>query len=336
LQNVLVTGGAGYIGSVVCQTLLERGHSVVVLDSLEEGHRQALPPDGTFFQGDLGDESLLKKIFDAYPIGAVVHLAAYCQVGESVQDPEKYYGNNVSKGLVLLKAMRAFGVKKIIFSSTAAVYGEPVSTPIIEAHPTQPVNPYGHSKLIFEQVLDWYQKAYGFKYVTFRYFNAAGAIGRLGEDHHPETHLIPLILRDPLKAIRGPFMGRVNEPLTVFGLDYPTPDGSCVRDYIHVRDLALAHVLALERLDDLPVRIFNLGNDQGFSVLEVIEAAGQVSGRKIPFRNGERRPGDPAVLVASSVRARKVLGWEPRYPELKEIISSAWGWHQKFPMGYEG
>jgi UDP-glucose 4-epimerase len=336
LQHILVTGGAGYIGSVVCQTLLERGHSIVVLDSLEEGHRQALPPNGIFFQGDLGDEFLLKKIFKSNPIGAVVHLAAYCQVGESVQDPEKYYVNNVSKGLVLLKAMRVFGVKKIVFSSTAAVYGEPVSIPIIETHPTQPVNPYGHSKLVFEQVLDWYQKAYGLKYVTFRYFNAAGAIDRLGEDHHPETHLIPLILQDLLNEIQGPFMGRVKEPLTVFGLDYATPDGSCLRDYIHIRDLALAHVLALERLDDLPVRIFNLGNDRGFSVLEVIEAAGQVSGRKIPFRSGERRPGDPAVLVASSARARKVLGWEPRYPELKEIISSAWGWHQKFPLGYEG
>jgi UDP-glucose 4-epimerase len=336
MKHVLVTGGAGYIGSVVCQTLIERGHSIVVLDSLEEGHRQALPPNGIFFQGDFGDEPFLKKIFDSYPIGAVLHLAAYCQVGESVQDPEKYYGNNVSKGLVLLKAMRIFGIQKIVFSSTAAVYGEPTSTPIAESHPTQPLNPYGHSKLIFEQVLNWYQKAYGLKYVTFRYFNAAGAIDRLGEDHHPETHLIPLILRDPLAEVHGPSRERFKEPLTVFGLDYPTPDGSCLRDYIHVRDLALAHVLALERLDDLQQRIFNLGNDRGFSVLEVIEAAGQVSGRKIPFRSGERRPGDPAVLVASSAQARKVLGWEPRYSELKEIIDSAWRWHQKFPKGYEG
>ncbi|MBI4766549.1 MAG: UDP-glucose 4-epimerase GalE [Deltaproteobacteria bacterium] len=322
MKHVLVTGGAGYIGSVVCQTLLERGHSIVVLDSLEEGHRQALPPKGIFFQGDLGDESLLKNIFKSYPLEAVLHLAAYCQVGESVEDPEKYYGNNVSKGLVLLRNMRTFGIKKIVFSSTAAVYGEPLSTPIAETHPTQPLNPYGHSKLIFEQVLDWYQKAYGFKYVTFRYFNAAGAIDRLGEDHHPETHLTPLVLREGV-------------PLTVFGLDYPTPDGSCIRDYIHVRDLALAHVLALERLDDLRERIFNLGNGQGFSVLEVIEAAAQVRGRKIPFRPGERRRGDPAVLVASSAQARKILGWEPQYPDLKEIIASAWRWHQKFPRGYE-
>ena len=305
MDYILVTGGAGYIGSVVCQTLLERGHSIVVLDSLEEGHRQALPPKGIFFQGDLGDELFLKKIFDSYPIEAVLHMAAYCLVGESVQDPEKYYNNNVSKGLVLLKAMRAFGVQKIVFSSTAAVYGEPLSTPIAETHPTRPVNPYGHSKLIFEQILDWYQKAYGLKYVTFRYFNAAGAIDRLGEDHHPETHLIPLILRSPLTEDHGPLQERAREPLTVFGMDYPTPDGSCLRDYIHIRDLALAHVLALERLDNLQERIFNLGNGRGFSVLEVIEAASQVSGRKIPFRRGERRPGDPAVLVASSYAGPK-------------------------------
>jgi UDP-glucose 4-epimerase len=336
MQHVLVTGGAGYIGSVVCQTLIERGHPIVVLDSLEEGHRQALPLNAGFFQGDLGDEILLRKIFESYPVGAVLHLAAYCQVGESVQDPEKYYGNNVSKGLVLLKAMRVFGVNKIVFSSTAAVYGEPLSTPIVETHPTQPLNPYGHSKLIFEQVLDWYQKAYGLKYVTFRYFNAAGALDRLGEDHHPETHLIPLVLRGPLTEIQGYSMKGAEEPLTVFGLDYATPDGSCLRDYIHVRDLALAHVLALERLDDLPMRIFNLGNGQGFTVLEVIEAAGRISGRNIPFRSGERRQGDPAVLVASSTQARKVLGWEPQYPDLEEIISSAWRWHQKFPKGYEG
>jgi UDP-glucose 4-epimerase len=335
MKHVLVTGGAGYIGSVVCQTLLERGHSIIVLDSLEEGHRQALPTNSIFFQGDLGDEPFLKNIFDSYPIEAVLHLAAYCQVGESVRDPEKYYGNNVSKGLVLLKAMRLSGVKKIVFSSTAAVYGEPISIPIVETHPTRPVNPYGHSKLIFEQALDWYQKAYGLKYVTFRYFNAAGAVDRLGEDHHPETHLIPLILRTLLTDFHGPSMEGAVEPLTVFGMDYPTPDGSCLRDYIHIRDLALAHVLALERLDDLQERIFNLGNGQGFSVLEVIEAAGQVSGREIPFRCGERRPGDPAVLVASSSRARKVLGWEPQYPELKEIIASAWHWHQEFPKGYE-
>src|SRR4030042_3673336 len=251
MKPVLVTGGAGYIGSVVCQTLLERGHSIIILDSLEEGHSEALTPKGVFFQGDLGDEVLLKKIFDSFSIGAVLHLAAYCLVGESVQDPEKYYWNNVSKGLVLLKVMRTFGVEKIVFSSSAAVSGEPLSTLIGETHPTHPINPYGHSKLIFEQILGQYQKAYGLKYATFRYFNAAGAFDRLGEDHTPETHLIPLIIRRALREVHGPSDESINGPLTVFGLDYPTSDGSCLRDYIHVRDLALAHVLALERLDDL-------------------------------------------------------------------------------------
>jgi UDP-glucose 4-epimerase len=328
MKHVLVTGGAGYIGSVVGQTLLERGHPVVVLDSLEEGHRQALSPQGIFFQGDLGDEIVLKKVFESYPIEAVIHMAAYCLVEESVEDPGKYYDNNVSKGLALLEALRKFGVKKFVFSSSAAVYGEPHFTPITEAHPTHPVNPYGHSKLIFEQVLDWYQKAYSLQYVIFRYFNAAGAMDRLGEDHHSETHLIPLVLRTLLK-------GRSGSSLMVFGKDYPTPDGSCVRDYVHVQDLALAHVLALERLDSLTERIFNLGNGHGFSVLEVIEAAGLVTGQNIPFSYGERRPGDPAVLVASSDQARKVLGWEPRFPQLKDIIASAWRWHQKFPKGYQ-
>jgi UDP-glucose 4-epimerase len=328
MKHVLVTGGAGYIGSVVCQTLIERGHSVIVLDSLEEGHRQALPQKGIFFQGDLGDEMVLKAVFESYPLDAVVHLAAYCLVGESVEDPGKYYDNNVSKGLILLKVMREFGIQKIVFSSSAATYGEPRFTPITEIHSTQPVNPYGHSKLIFEQVLDWYQKAYGLQYVTFRYFNAAGASNRLGEDHHPETHLVPLVLRTLLPE-------RLGSSVAVFGKDYPTPDGSCIRDYIHVQDLALAHVLALEKIDSLQERIFNLGNGQGFSVLEVIEAAGQVTGQNIPFTFEDRRPGDPAVLVASSVQARKVLGWEPQFPQLKDIIASAWCWHQKFPEGYK-
>lgn len=332
---VLVTGGAGYIGSVVCQTLLERGHSIVIVDSLEEGHRQALPAEGIFFQGDFGDQTLLKTIFESYPVSAVAHLAAYCLVGESVQDPEKYYENNVSKGLGLLKAMRAAGVNRIVFSSTAAVYGEPRSIPIEETHPTHPVNPYGHSKLIFEQVLDWYSQAYGLKAVTFRYFNAAGASGRLGEDHQPETHLIPLILKAALARVQSPVKERDQIPLTVFGLDYPTPDGSCLRDYIHIQDLALAHVLALEKLDRLSRRHFNLGNSRGFSVLEMIETARKVTGLEIPYRIGARRPGDPAVLVASSQQARTVLGWEPRYPELAEIIASAWTWHQRFPDGYQ-
>ncbi len=335
MGTILVTGGAGYIGSVVCRTLLERGHGVVVLDSLEEGHRSALPAEGVFFQGDLGNESLLKNIFESYPVQAVLHLAAYCLVGESVQNPGKYYGNNVSKGVVLLETMKTFGIDKIVFSSTAAVYGEPQSTPIREGHPTRPVNPYGHSKLVFEQIMDWYTRAYGLKTVTFRYFNAAGAVDRTGEDHTPETHLVPLILKRARQISEGSPGARDEEPLTVFGLDYPTPDGSCIRDYIHIQDLALAHVLALEKLDDLRQGTFNLGNGQGFSVLEVIKAAGEIVGHEIPYQCGSRRPGDPAVLVASSDQARKVLGWEPRYPDLKDILTSAWKWHQKFPNGYE-
>jgi UDP-glucose 4-epimerase len=230
--------------------------------------------------------------------------------------------------------MRAAGVTKMVFSSTAAVYGEPLSTPIDETHPTRPVNPYGHSKLILEEILDWYARSYDFNYVTFRYFNAAGAVEGLGEDHDPETHLIPLILRKVLD--KGDRSGRqgAEPPLTVFGTDYPTADGSCIRDYVHIKDLALAHVLALEKLGHLSQRIFNLGNGKGFSVLEVIEAARRITGKDIPYQKGARRPGDPAILVASSELARKALGWAPVYPDLNDIIASAWNWHQSFPGGY--
>jgi UDP-glucose 4-epimerase len=332
LGTILVTGGAGYIGSVVCQTLLARGHSAIVLDSLEEGHRLAVPEEALFFQGDLADANLLSHIFKTYPIEAVMHLAAYCLVGESVQDPEKYYVNNVAKGLQLLKTMRASGVTKLVFSSTAAVYGEPVSLPISEDHPVAPINPYGQSKLIFETMLQGYAEAYGFRYVTFRYFNAAGASDRFGEDHDPETHLIPIILRAAWQmASEG---GSRVKPLEVFGGDYPTPDGSCLRDYIHISDLALAHVLALERLEDIEKRIFNLGNGRGFSVLEVIGTARKVTGQNIPFKVIDRRPGDPAVLIATSDRARQYLDWRPQFPELERIIESAWKWQQRFPKGY--
>jgi UDP-glucose 4-epimerase len=335
MSHVLVTGGAGYIGSVVCQTLLQRGHSIVILDNLEEGHRSALPSKGIFIEGDLSDETLLEEIFRNYSVDAVVHLAAHCLVGESVRDPEKYYRNNVSNGLNLLRAMRVAGVREMVFSSSAAVYGEPISTPIKETHPTRPLNPYGHSKLIFEEILDWYARAFDFRYVTFRYFNAAGAFEGLGEDHEPETHLIPLILREAVGMPGGLTKQNKEITLTVFGTDYPTPDGSCIRDYIHIKDLALAHVLALEKLDHLHQRIFNLGNGHGFSVLEVIEAAQSITGRAIPYRVGERRPGDPAILVASSDLARQSLGWEPVFQSLKDILASAWNWHQQFPGGYK-
>lgn len=333
MKPILVTGGAGYIGSNVCRLLLERGHEIIVLDSLEEGHRQALPQKAVFIQGDVGDESLLRRIFGIYAVGGVIHLAASCLVGESVQDPEKYYRNNLINGLVLLKVMRAFKVEQLVFSSTAAVYGDPQSLPITEFQVTAPLNPYGHSKLVFEQILDWQEKAYGLHYVTFRYFNAAGAWEGLGEDHRPETHLIPLILRRALKGTERKAGGE--EPLQVFGADYPTPDGTCIRDYVHVRDLALAHVLALEKINELKERIFNLGNEQGASVLEVIRTAEEVTGCQIPFRIVERRPGDPAVLVASSKKASEVLGWKAQFSDLKEIIASAWEWHQRFPQGYE-
>ncbi len=330
--RILVTGGAGYVGSVVCKVLLERGHDLVILDHLEQGHRQALPREGIFFQGNVGDPSLLERVFTRYTIEAVVHLAADCLVGESVQDPEKYYANNLGNGLTLLRAMRRFGVRKMVFSSTAAVYGEPLSLPITEDHPTRPLNPYGHSKRVFEQILDWQAKAYGLRYVTFRYFNAAGAVGDLGEDHRPETHLIPRVLG---RVLPGSTEGE-GEPLIVFGSDYATADGTCLRDYVHVEDLALAHVLALEKIESLRDPVFNLGNEQGYSVLEVIQTAEEVTGREIRYVLGDRRLGDPAVLWASSQKAREVLGWEPRYPELRDILATAWAWHQRFPRGYEG
>lgn len=333
MSEVLVTGGAGYIGSVVCRTLLERGHRVVVVDSLVEGHRAAIREGIPFYQGELGDPVLLEKIFDNHPVAGVVHLAAFCLVGESVDDPEKYFSNNVVQGLTLLRVMRSRGIRNIIFSSTAAVYGEPRESPIPEDHCTAPINPYGLSKLVFEQALETYRRAYGLRYVTFRYFNAAGAAPECGEDHHPETHLIPLVLEQALR-LQGRKPAIPGQGLTVFGRDYPTPDGSCLRDYIHIRDLALAHVLALERLEDLPVSIFNLGNGQGFSVLEVIRQAAEVTGVDIPYAVGPRRAGDPAVLVASAERARRYLGWEPQFPDLREIIRSAWEWHRGHPEGY--
>lgn len=333
MKPILVTGGAGYIGSIVSRVLLERGHEILVLDNLAEGHRSALPKGAAFVQGDVGDEALLRRLFAEYPFGGVVHMAASCLVEESVRNPEKYYQNNLTSGLVLLRVMRAFQVDKIVFSSTAAVYGEPRSLPITESHATEPLNPYGHSKRVFEEILDWQARAYGLKYVTFRYFNAAGAWEGLGEDHRPETHLIPLVLRRARVVKEG--KADETEPLQIFGGDYPTRDGTCIRDYVHVRDLALAHVLALEKMDELNERIFNLGNEQGASVLEVIRTAEAVTGCQIPFRIGDRRPGDPAVLVASSRKANEVLGWQARFSALEEILRSAWEWHQRYPHGYE-
>jgi len=323
--RVLVTGGAGYIGSVVVEELLRDGHAVVVYDSLYKGHRDAVVPEAAFVQGDLLDGDALRGALRAHGVEAVVHMAADSLVGESVQDPAKYYRNNVVAGLALLDAMRACGVPRLVFSSTAAVYGEPAKQPIEESDPTAPTNPYGDTKLAFERALDWYEGAYGLRYASLRYFNAAGATARNGEVHSPETHLIPLVLQAAAGRLPA---------VTVFGDDYPTRDGTCVRDYIHVVDLARAHVLALGILDARSA-IYNLGcGGEGYTVREVIDTARAVTGRTIPVRLGPRRAGDPAVLIASSAKIRAELGWEPRLQDLREIVASAWAWMQAHPRGY--
>jgi UDP-glucose 4-epimerase len=323
--RVLVTGGAGYIGSVVVEELLRDGHAVVVYDSLAKGHRGAVAPEAAFVEGDLRDGDRLRAALRGHAVEAVVHMAADSLVGESVQDPAKYYRNNVGAGLALLDAMRDVGVARLVFSSTAAVYGEPAKQPIEESDPTAPTNPYGETKLAFERALAWYAPAYGLRYASLRYFNAAGATARCGEVHSPETHLIPLVLQ----AAAG------QQPhVTVFGEDYPTRDGTCVRDYIHVVDLARAHVLALGILDERSA-IYNLGcGGEGYSVREVIETARGVTGREVPLRMGPRRAGDPAVLIASSDRIKRELGWRPAHQDLRAIVASAWAWLQAHPQGY--
>jgi UDP-glucose 4-epimerase len=323
--RVLVTGGAGYIGSVVVEELLRDGHAVVVYDSLYKGHRGAVMPEAVFVQGDLLDGETLRGALRAHGVEAVVHMAADSLVAESVANPAKYYRNNVVAGLALLDAMRECGVPRLVFSSTAAVYGEPAKQPIEETDPTAPTNTYGDTKLAFERALGWYEGAYGLRYASLRYFNAAGATERNGEVHNPETHLIPLVLQ--AAAGRRP-------EVTVFGDDYPTRDGTCVRDYIHVVDLARAHVLALGILDARSA-IYNLGcGGDGYTVRQVIDAAQTVTGREIPVRLGPRRAGDPAVLIASSAKIRADLGWQPAHQDLREIVASAWAWMQAHPEGY--
>lgn len=320
-MRILVTGGAGYIGSHMTLMLVEGGHEVAVLDNLSGGHRDAVL-GVPLIEGDIGDESLLDRLFTERRFDAVMHFASYIQVGESVIQPEKYYRNNIGHTLVLLGAMLKHGVKALIFSSTAAIFGEPEYIPIDEAHPQNPLNPYGRSKLAVEEVLADFDRAYGFKYATLRYFNAAGADprARLGERHAPETHLIPLALRAAMGT--GPM-------LTVFGRDYETPDGTCIRDYIHINDLCLAHLLALEALlDGGQSCAYNLGNGCGFSVLEVIEAVQRVTGKGVPLRDGPRRPGDPARLVADSRGIQSRLGWRAQYPELDVIVRHAFEWEQ--------
>jgi UDP-glucose 4-epimerase len=316
-MRILVTGGAGYIGSVVAEELVKSGHAVTVFDNLVKGHIEAIAPEAEFVEGDLNDSDLLQKVFRKGEIEAVIHLAAYSLVGESVQNPAKYYENNVSAGLKLLDSMRAAEVKKIVFSSTAAVYGEPKKQPITENDKLSPTNPYGETKLAFENALKWYEKAYDLKYASLRYFNAAGASKRCGELHEPETHLIPLVLQAALGKI--PFV-------EIFGEDYNTRDGTCVRDYIHVIDLARAHILALGILDERSA-IYNLGcGGAGYSVREVIDTAKEVTGLEIPVRVGARRAGDPAVLIAASDRIKTELGWQPEFQDLRLIIESAWAW----------
>ncbi len=324
-MRVLVTGGAGYIGSHVVDLLILDRHEVTVLDSLEKGHREAVHPRASFVQGDFGDAALLDGLFQQTSFDAVMHFAAYIEAGESMVDPGRFFVNNTARPLVLLDRMAAHGVKKFIFSSTAATYGDPEYTPIDEEHPKQPTNTYGYAKLLVEGALEWMHKLRGLSYASLRYFNASGCGGELGEDHSPETHLIPLMLEVA--------QGR-RSVIKVFGTDYPTPDGSCVRDYIHVKDLASAHLLALKALGEGTRLIYNLGNGKGYSVREVIEAARRVTGHAIPVEEAPRRAGDPAILVASSAKIRKELGWTPAIPELEAIIQSAWDWKQRFPHGY--
>ncbi|HOC17584.1 MAG TPA: UDP-glucose 4-epimerase GalE [Vicinamibacterales bacterium] len=323
---VLVTGGAGYIGSHAVKALCEAGRRVVVYDDLSEGHRAAVP-GVDLVEGDTGDLSRLREAIATRGVTAVMHFAAWTAVGESVAEPAGYYRNNVGGTLAVLEAMAREKVRVFIFSSTAAVFGEPEQVPIDEHHPARPINPYGETKLVVERALPHYERAYGIRSVCLRYFNAAGAdpAGTLGEDHHPERHLIPLALR----AATG------GTPLQVFGSDYPTPDGTCLRDYVHVTDLAQAHLLALDGLEaGSPSTVYNLGNGRPYSVREVIAAVERVTGRPVPYALGPRRPGDPAVLYASSARIKAELGWKPRYEELDTIVRTAWAWLEAHPNGY--
>jgi UDP-glucose 4-epimerase len=325
-MRVLVTGGAGYIGSVVVGQLLAAGHEVVVLDNLSRGHREAVPVGADLIVGDLADRNLLDRLLGQGQASAVMHFAALIEAGESMKAPEQFFRNNALNTLTLLEAMLAAGVKRFVFSSTAALFGNPDRTPIQEDDTVRPTNAYGESKLLVERMLAWFHQIHGFRYASLRYFNAAGAVSPdRGEAHQPETHLIPRILQVAL--------GRL-EHVNIFGTDYPTPDGTCVRDYIHVSDLAAAHLLALHALEQSSPLIYNLGNGQGFSVREVVEVARRITGHAIPVVESPRRPGDPAVLIASSEKIRRGLGWRPAVPDVETIVGSAWQWHRSHPDGY--
>ncbi|MFG0255464.1 MAG: UDP-glucose 4-epimerase GalE [Rhodopirellula sp. JB053] len=327
LMNVLVVGGAGYIGSHAVARLLAEGHRVVVFDNLSRGHAESVPAE-TFVKGDLTDSALVEKTLRENDIDVVMHFAAFAEVGESVREPAIYYQNNVVATLALLEAMRQADVKKIVFSSTTATYGQPEKMPIAETTPQNPINPYGFTKLVIERALADYAKAYGFGYAALRYFNAAGAkpSGEIGEHHDPESHLIPIVLQVALGQ---------RESITIFGDDYPTPDGTCIRDYIHVEDLAEAHLRALERLKLGEGICVNLGTGKGISVREIVDACREVTGHPIPAVMGERRPGDPAELVADASLAEKVLDWKAKYTDVKDVVATAWRWHQSHPHGYE-
>ena len=326
---ILVCGGAGYIGSHAVRQLIDKGEEVIIVDNLETGHEDAIHPKAKFYKVDIRDEKSLYKVFEENKIDEVIHFAANSLVGESMTNPLKYFNNNVHGTEVLLKVMVAHDVNKIVFSSTAATYGEPKNIPILESDETNPTNAYGETKLCMEKMMKWADKAHGVKYISLRYFNVAGAhvSGEIGEDHNPETHLIPLILQVPLGK---------REFISIFGDDYETHDGTCIRDYIHVTDLADAHILAVHKLrEGSESNIYNLGSGNGFTVKEMIEAARKVTEHEIPAKVCERRAGDPAKLVASSEKARRELGWNPKYENVEDMISSAWNWHKNHPNGFE-
>jgi UDP-glucose 4-epimerase len=324
-MKILVTGGAGYIGSVVAEQLVEAGESVVVFDNLYQGHQAAVHPDAIFVQGDLADRTAVDAVLGQHRPEAVMHFASHTLVGESMQSPFLYLGENVANGLNLLQSAVEHGIRRFILSSTANLFDDPQRMPIDEQERIVPGSPYGESKHLLERMLFWLDRIYDFRYAALRYFNAAGASSQRGEDHSPELHLIPIVL--------GVALGK-RDKVTIFGDDYPTRDGTCVRDYIHVIDLAQAHILALRALEQ-GSRVYNLGNGQGFTVKEVIETAREITHHPIPAEIGARRPGDPAVLIASSDKIRRELGWEPQYPALHDIVESAWKWHQAHPRGYE-
>ncbi len=327
-MQLLVTGGAGYIGSVVAEQLLRAGHQVIIIDNLSRGHRQAVPSGAELVVGDLADTEELTALFRRYRFDAVLHFAAFIEAGESMKYPETFFRNNTANALAVLEAMLAARVNRFVFSSTAALYGNPVRSPIQEEDALQPTNAYGESKLLVERMLEWFHRIHGLRYASLRYFNAAGAAAPdRGEAHQPESHLVPRLMKVAL--------GRQKE-MEIFGTDYPTKDGTCVRDYIHVSDLAAAHLLALDALDRAGKLIYNLGSGKGFSVRQVIEGVRRITGHAIPVVESPRRAGDPAVLIASSDKIRRELNWKPQFPELGSILKSAWLWHKNHPDGYEG